>query len=289
MNFPILRDSQLKLLWTARVDYPNNNAVLPHCHSDYFQLLIPIEGAGQIMIDDTILDIKPNGYYLFKKNVTHGFSFTKNTITIDFKFVILDKELLQWIESIPSFGICSEGVMAEFKQWFTLSLQHIRKRSNSLPFRVESGFKSSLFSLLQDDNRSDSDGQQRLVISNFDMAQYLQDNLHNNITLNELAQKFGYHPHYIINLFQEYTGMSPIQLLQKLRLEKAREYLEFTSMSISEISENVGLSLPYFSRLFRAKEGMSASTYREVIRTAIGKDLILTDDFENTWLVTNNN
>ncbi|WP_028558799.1 helix-turn-helix transcriptional regulator [Paenibacillus pinihumi] len=286
MNVPILRDSQLKLLWTARVDYPKKNAVLPHLHSDYFQLLLPLEGAGQIMIEDETLDITPNSYYLFKQNVTHSFSFTKNTITLDFKFVILDYNLLQWIETIPASGICGEGTIAEFKQWFKLSLQHMRKPNDILPFRVESGFKSSLFSLLQDDSHSNSEHHKRLLLSDFDMAQYLQDNLHHNITLNELARKFGYHPHYIINLFQEYTGMSPIQLLQKLRLEKAREYLEFTALSISEISEKVGLSLPYFSRLFRSKEGMSASAYREIIRTAIGKDLNLSGDFENTWLVT---
>lgn len=289
INFPILRDNQLKLLWSARVDYSKKNAVRPHHHSDYFQLLLPLEGAGQIIIEDIILDMKPNSYYLFKQNVTHSFTFTENTITLDFKFVILDDNLLQWIEYVPAFGICGEGAMAEFKQWIKLSLQHMRKPSNFLPFRVESGFKSSLCSLLQDDSYSNTEDHSRSLLSNFDMAQYLQDNLQHNITLHELAQRFGYHPHYIINLFHEYTGMSPIQLLQKLRLEKAREYLEFTAMSISEISEHVGLSLPYFSRLFRSKEGMSASAYREMIKKAIGKDLNISDDFENTWLVTHSN
>jgi len=289
MNSSTLRDSQLKLLWTARIDYPKKNAVLPHSHSDYFQLLLLLEGAGQINIDDTVLDMKPNSYYLFKQNYKHSFYFTENTVTIDFKFVILDDNLLQWIDTVPIFGLCSEGALTEFKQWFKLSLENMRNPSYYLPFRIESGFKSTLTSLVQDDRQSQTEDFNELLVSNFDMAQYLQNNLHHNITLNDLSQKFGYHPHYIINLFHEYTGMSPIQLLQKLRLKKAREYLEFTALSISEISENVGLSLPYFSRLFQSKENMSPSVYREFIRKAIGKDINISDDFENTWLVTHQN
>ena len=70
-----------------------------------------------------------------------------------------------------------------------------------------------------------------------------------------------------------------MQYLQSLRIYKAKEYLEFTSYSVEEIADLVGLTASYFSRLCCKRLGMPPSKLRDQMRTVIGKDVILKEDF----------
>lgn len=64
--------------------------------------------------------------------------------------------------------------------------------------------------------------------------------------------------------FKDITGQSPNQYHLELRLKKARELLESTTLSIGEIAYKTGFeSAFYFSRLFKNKNGMSPKAYRE--------------------------
>jgi AraC-like DNA-binding protein len=63
--------------------------------------------------------------------------------------------------------------------------------------------------------------------------------------------------------FKQLTGQSISQYVLRLRLERARELLARTSMSVSEVAHAVGFVDPYyFSRLFHLKEGLSPTAYR---------------------------
>ena len=59
------------------------------------------------------------------------------------------------------------------------------------------------------------------------------------------------------------TGISPIDLIQEIRIRKATEYLEKGELRISEIAYRCGFSSPqYFSRVFKEKTGHSPSEYK---------------------------
>ena len=57
--------------------------------------------------------------------------------------------------------------------------------------------------------------------------------------------------------------MSPIRYLNRLRIEKAKEFMRTNAVNISEAALAVGFdNIYYFSRLFKQLEGMSPSAYR---------------------------
>lgn len=59
------------------------------------------------------------------------------------------------------------------------------------------------------------------------------------------------------------TGISPIDLIQEIRIRKATEYLEKGELRVSEIAYRCGFSSPqYFSRVFKEKTGHSPSEYK---------------------------
>ena len=95
------------------------------------------------------------------------------------------------------------------------------------------------------------------------VLQYIEEHLAESLTLEQMAQIAHFHPNYFIRIFKQSTGLSPIQYVNRLRIEKAKHYLTFTPMSVSDIADKLGLEISYFSRMFKDHSGFSPSEYRE--------------------------
>ncbi len=68
---------------------------------------------------------------------------------------------------------------------------------------------------------------------------------------------------WFIRSFRHYMGMTPMQYITSIRINKARELLKNTDYSIQEISALSGYENPlYFSRIFHKQTGYSPSRYR---------------------------
>ncbi|MBI1179781.1 MAG: helix-turn-helix domain-containing protein [Alphaproteobacteria bacterium] len=64
--------------------------------------------------------------------------------------------------------------------------------------------------------------------------------------------------------FRAATGFTPVEYVQTLRIEEAKQYLETTDLNIDEIGEKVGYSDPaFFRRLFKRQSGTSPAAYRQ--------------------------
>ncbi|WEG13463.1 AraC family transcriptional regulator [Pullulanibacillus sp. KACC 23026] len=276
-----LRDRQLEVLWIARIDYSRNSGIKEHAH-DFYQLLLIIEGEGTVKCNGQLYPISSKHCYLFKKGVQHSFSFINDSITIDIKFS-LSEELEETIMKSEWDGGVQFDNVSLFKELVQLSSLNLKEANDLVPFRVDVGFKGILLKILQDKLTENKSNQVPVTISEsnegFPMVQYLKQNLSSTINLKEMADHFGFHPHYLIELFKKNLGTTPMQYLQTLRIEKAKEYLEFSSHSISEIADLIGLTPQYLSRLCVERYGKSPSKIREQMRTVVGKDIILEQDF----------
>ena len=63
--------------------------------------------------------------------------------------------------------------------------------------------------------------------------------------------------------FRQATGLKPIEYLQHLRVDKAREALEFSALTINEIAWAVGYEdQGAFRKVFRRILGLSPGEYR---------------------------
>lgn len=65
-----------------------------------------------------------------------------------------------------------------------------------------------------------------------------------NLSLQELADYFGYHPNYISNLIHKKTGKKFSELKIDSRMQKAKMLLSSTSLSVEDISNLLGYSDP---------------------------------------------
>lgn len=96
------------------------------------------------------------------------------------------------------------------------------------------------------------------------VLKYIEEHLSENLTVDKLAQMVHFHPNYFIRMFKNTTGLSPIQYVNRKRVDKARDLLAFSSNSMSAIAEMLGMDATYFSRLFKDYTGLSPTEYREI-------------------------
>lgn len=96
---------------------------------------------------------------------------------------------------------------------------------------------------------------------------YIEQHLDEPITVPELAELVHFHPNYFIRHFHELVGMSPIQYINHMKMEKAMQVLlAEDGLPVSEAARSVGMELYYFSRLFKKHAGLSPTGYRELFR-----------------------
>ena len=93
---------------------------------------------------------------------------------------------------------------------------------------------------------------------------FIEDNLHQDLSLVELARCVNLTPSHLCYLFKTHKGVSPMQFLKTYRLEKACELLETTLLSIKEITAQVGVKdESHFMRDFKKSYSVTPSQYRE--------------------------
>jgi AraC-like DNA-binding protein len=97
-----------------------------------------------------------------------------------------------------------------------------------------------------------------------DAISFIQVNLHQNLTVVDLAKRANQHPDYFSRVFFQYTGIRPLAYIHEKRIERAQYLLTTTSMSYAEVAAEVGFeNLPHFSRLFKKVTSLTPGQYRQ--------------------------
>ena len=97
--------------------------------------------------------------------------------------------------------------------------------------------------------------------------QWLQDQLHQEISIGELAEHLQCSTRTLNRRFRSATGQTPSVYLRSHRLVAARELLRTTNLSVGEVAFRVGLhDVSYFTSLFQKAVGMTPAKYRRSVR-----------------------
>jgi two-component system, response regulator YesN len=96
------------------------------------------------------------------------------------------------------------------------------------------------------------------------IIEYIENNLHLDITLDTLSGLVHLSKQYLSRLFKQKTGCTITQYITVRRLEKAKRYLSYSHKTIIEISEKCGFSdSNYFARVFKKYEGITPTQYQQ--------------------------
>ena len=84
------------------------------------------------------------------------------------------------------------------------------------------------------------------------------------ITLAELSRASGFNEKYLCRLFREQTSYTPIEYVNRLRVERAADDLLHKRMSVTEAAFANGFNdSAYFSKVFRRIKGVSPKEFKQ--------------------------
>lgn len=95
------------------------------------------------------------------------------------------------------------------------------------------------------------------------IQEYVSENLHKNITLDDLAEVVCLSPSTLYKKMKDYADVSPMEYVMKVRLHRAVELLKDDSVSVQEVAQSVGFNThSFFSECFKREFGMTPRQWR---------------------------
>lgn len=95
--------------------------------------------------------------------------------------------------------------------------------------------------------------------------EYILRHYKEELRLEKVAKEVRLSPNYFSKLFKRVTGYSFAAYLTQLRIAKAKDLLENTTLSVTEVALEVGFNDPaYFTSVFKRYVGMKPLAYRKV-------------------------
>lgn len=159
-------------------------------------------------------------------------------------------------------GICTNGGAYSFLNLVIYLIEKYYDRRTAIycskVFQIEMNRQSqSAFSIFTG-QKSHSDEVVKQV------QDYLEINLHEKISVEHLSAKFAVGRRNFDRRFIKATGNTPVEYLQRLKVEAAKKEFENNRKTVNEVMYEVGYSdIKAFREVFRKVTGMSPLEYRE--------------------------
>lgn len=96
-----------------------------------------------------------------------------------------------------------------------------------------------------------------------DILSRLENNYTQAVTLDSLSATSGYNKKYFCRIFKEYTGKSPLEYINELRLNSACKDMRYNGLSVTAAAFKNGFNdLSYFCRAFKKYTGLTPRQYK---------------------------
>ena len=232
-----------------------------HFH-DNFELVLLLEGELSVYDEEKIYRLKEGDALLLFPNHIHSFekdnkavcyicSFSTDYVPA-FMNIIKDKMINDAV--FKPDNTLYHFLIYQFKMEFSLSPLEIK----ALSYLICSSFLKQVTFLQKKNVNSD------LLHK---ILQYILSNYTTDITLKNIATALGYEEHYLSRCFHKHFPFNFKDYVNQLRINKAKELLQGTNISITEISSRCGFnSIRNFNRAFLKECGISPQNYRKNLR-----------------------
>ncbi|MDQ0113678.1 AraC family transcriptional regulator [Paenibacillus harenae] len=158
----------------------------------------------------------------------------------------VNDRLISYIESLKPY----------FKQPDEISSGLIKIKLLELLFDVADTNENFYFQLLQLKRKERKS-----------ITEVIEENIFNPVSLNDLAHLSGRSLSTFKREFKEIYNTSPLYYIRKRRMDKAKELLTHTSLSVTDVCFSTGFeNVSHFSKVFKERFGISPSLLKKPLR-----------------------
>lgn len=224
----------------------------PHTHPDVIEMIYFRMGQAKISVSNQMHFISGYDFILYPANMEHKevlMPFAHNEIIclrIKLKEDALFRQPLQLIDKDQTLFWLFKEIYSEYKTRYpqrSLANDYARLLVLTLAARL---------------NENGATTDSVLTVWN-----YINDHFCSTITLSALANLVFTQESTLCRKFKKRYGLSIVNYIQMLRVEKCKHMLVATNLSLDDISEQCGVnSAKYMSRMFKCHTGQTPSEFR---------------------------
>ncbi len=276
--------SDLNVYRFVKIQYQPGYIVETHTHN-FFQYFYILSGEGNLSIGGSDFDVIEGELYLVPVGVEHSIMARNDRgfKTIEIKFIPSNPDLLRRLSRLPfqlrdidpkiPYILKDIVLEAHRKELFFEDIINIRFAEIML-YLLRRDTCETTNRVWMEKDYCEVETQKTKVM--FDsLIKHMRDNIEAPMEISEIAKLSGFSEAYFCTVFKENFGMSPGQYIQNLKLNKAKEYMLYSDLNITQIAYNIGFqSLHYFSRFFKKHEGISPQKYMHKVKNNIFIELI---------------
>ncbi|WP_165452347.1 helix-turn-helix domain-containing protein [Paenibacillus thalictri] len=223
-----------------------------------------LSGRGSMMLEDQIHPLVPGKAFLVWIPSRHVYFFPKDSDHWEYVYILMKGErlyapYLEWIQKMghfPEFQVDSPPI-----RMLNTILEKAKQRQITDSF-INSSYAYQ-FAIELSRSTSVVHAQPPMPDAIQKTLNYIELNYDRIGNLDDMADFAGLSKYYFLRQFQRYTGMTPLEYLNKLRIEKAAGLLRTTRQTVNEIASTVGFTDGnYFSKVFKSWVGMPPGKFR---------------------------
>ncbi|GJM12890.1 MAG: AraC family transcriptional regulator [Pseudohongiella sp.] len=138
--------------------------------------------------------------------------------------------------------------------------------ANEIARQFTHELKRSYESLLLNEDQQRSHHDEEII----KVQEWLDQNYQRNVVISAVAKQFKLSVRSLNRRFKLATNSSPLQYLQTLRIEHAKELLKQSNLAVSEVADLVGYQdASYFTSMFKKLSAVTPIEYRSLVRNKL--------------------
>lgn len=225
------------------------------------------DGEGWVEINqEEQIKIERKNLIVIPAGTPHRYGSDNNNPWSIYWFHLKGEDVFEFLRSFPltkrTVHIPVSGFL-KFVEWFDFCYGLVTDKPFSVPdhIHIAQTTRQLLSSIGMIASRTDHKSEAYLEHA----INFMSEHIGESLKLEVIASHIGLSKQHVIYIFNQCTGMPPIEFFLRMKMQRASQMLDLSTLSVKEVGAIFGFQDPYyFSRMFKKIMGSSPSHYRSI-------------------------